>query len=829
MRKIVSFASTPNEAIKWSELGKYKRLSKEELYIYDFENIEEVHFIGSKKGENDYEIEETKWGIYINMEEAILLYICSWQTKEFQLLEKINKNIKCLDIRFTSINELDISEFDKINKLVLSNNRYLGLVNGIEKISGLRELYLNNSSIEKNPDLNNFPEIYVLNLSNTLISDLEGDEVRRNCKFLDLSNTKIKSCKTIQIFPNLRRLSLQETDIVSLKGIEQLKKLESLNCRDTRIETINEVMNLEALTSLNISYTNIKTLDKVMFPNTIRSLVMDGIGIKTIPVNICMLKNLRKLGISNMHLDSLPPEILDLQLNFNIDEEASEISQIRKDGFNFISIQGEAGSGKSALCKLLLEKEKMVLYTRAEKIAEVSSLEDIWGLDIGKTIEYLKKKKLYIYIDALEFIVDCSKTKMDLLQQIYEIVKGHNNIFIITSCRTCDRTAFVKIENIYQIKRYDIFLLSDKQIIKVAQKYKIVQKLWDAKGYVQLLRSPFYLNLLVKEIKDFKKISDIDGFRNLIWNDIMCMSGKTFPQGITHSAVREAIEKIVFNRAEKFLPGVRKEEIGEEIVNILQSENIITTCSNNTIRLKYDIFEDICFERFIDEKYDDCKNDFGIFFLNLEKMGRCIYRRYQIWVENKLFSKGNREKFLYKLLETDNIPSGWKVQTIVGIVKSNFCSELFEEYKYYFSNDLLHEFLRLTNIFSFETSILNFKYGNVYSQLKPIGMGRPCLINLIFNNGMYKEKSREKAILKLCTDYSQNPNICDEAEKSACQILQFFIEEKMKNSLKEKDFNLADGVNLCLMPIYSKRLNFRHGYKNPRPHFCNRSTLIIHI
>ena len=155
-------------------------------------------------------------------------------------------------------------------------------------------------------------------------------------------------------------------------------------------------MNLEALTSLNISYTNIKTLDKVMFPNTIRSLVMDGIGIKTIPVNICMLKNLRKLGISNMHLDSLPPEILDLQLNFNIDEEASEISQIRKDGFNFISIQVKQAL-ESRLCVNFCWKRKMVLYTRAEKIAEVSSLEDIWGLDIGKTIEYLKKKS-YIFI-----------------------------------------------------------------------------------------------------------------------------------------------------------------------------------------------------------------------------------------------------------------------------------------------------------------------------------------------------------------------------------------------------------------------------------------------
>ena len=29
--------------------------------------------------------------------------------------------------------------------------------------------------------------------------------------------------------------------------------------------------------------------------------------------------------------------------------------------------------------------------------------------------------------------------------------------------------------------------------------------------------------------------------------------------------------------------------------------------------------------------------------------------------------------------------------------------------------------------------------------------------------------------------------------------------------------------------MQGKRLNFRHGYKNPRPHFCNRSTLIIHI
>ena len=483
-------------------------------------------------------------------------------------------------------------------------------------------------------------------------------------------------------------------------------------------------------------------------------------------------------------------------------DRSKEIEQIQEDGMHFISIQGDAGSGKSALCKIMLENEELLLYARAEKISESRTLEEIWRLDLSEVVKYLEKRKLVIYIDALEFIADGAKTKLDLLQQIYEIVKGHDNIFVVTSCRSCDKNAFIKIESIYHIKIYDISLLTDKQIIQVAKKYKIIQELWDAKLYIQLLRSPFYINLIIKEIKDFKQIGDVDGFRNLIWTEVMCMHGKTLPYGILHSDIRKAIEKIVFNRARYFLPGVKKEEIGEELVYILQSENIVTLSSDDTIRLKYDIFEDICFERFIDGKYDECKNDYDVFFSSLEQMGRCVYRRYQIWVENKLFSKGNREKFLYKLLETDKIPIDWKVQTIVGIVKSNFCDDFFEEYTYSISGDLLKEFVRLTNDFSFETTIISLKYGNVYSKLKPIGLGRPCLINLIFNRALYKEKSIEKNILKLCSDYSQNFSYNDIAVDAACRILEFYIEEKIGSSLQEKYFHLADDINECLMPLY---------------------------
>lgn len=483
-------------------------------------------------------------------------------------------------------------------------------------------------------------------------------------------------------------------------------------------------------------------------------------------------------------------------------DRTEDINQIRKDNVNFISIQGEAGSGKSALCKKILEDENLVLFARADKISESRNLEDIWGLNFGKLVKYLKRKKLFIYIDALEFIADSTKTKFDLLQQIYETVKKHNNIYIITSCRSCDRTAFIKIENVYHIKIYTVDLLSDNQIIEISKKYSIIQDLWETKSYIQLLRSPFYLNLIIKKIKDFKKIDDVDGFRNLIWNDVMCMKGKVLPGEIKHSDVRKAIDKIVFDRAKNFLSGVKREQIGEEIVNLLQSENIIIACENDRVRLKYDIFEDICFERFIDNKFDDCKSDYDVFFNDIESIGRCIYRRYQIWVENKLLSKENREKFLFSLLNTDKIPVNWKTQTIVGIMKSNFCSEFVDEYEYSISEELLSEFIKLTNIFAFEASIYNLKYENVYSNLKAIGMGRPSLIKLIFKRDLYKKDKNKEDILKLCSDYSKSTVYNEVASQSACQILEHFVEERMQDTYWENHYNIADKINECLFPIY---------------------------
>ena len=392
--------------------------------------------------------------------------------------------------------------------------------------------------------------------------------------------------------------------VSTVKDIPSKIKLTLEKIKDSKLEEINNLKNIKFFVLNNESvdkvkdYTGDDKIGNISFVKandliTTRDILQKATTELDFQINLYHLlkqetENIKDNSYKFQEAITISKTLMNNNIDFLINNEyeidrTEEINQIRKECKNFISVQGEAGSGKSALCKKMLADEEFLLYARAEKIAEARKLEDIWNLDITKVIKYLNHKKLVIYIDALEFIADAPKTKLDLLQQIYETVKDYSNIFVITSCRSSDRTAFIKIENIYGIKKHEVSLLSDNQIINIAQKYKIIQDLWEAKSYIQLLRSPFYLNLIIKEIKSFKKIDDVDSFRNLIWTNIICMKDKSLPNEIKHSDIKNAVEKITFDRAKKFLSGIKREEIGEKIVCILESENIVTSCTDDTI------------------------------------------------------------------------------------------------------------------------------------------------------------------------------------------------------------------------------------------------------
>lgn len=83
---------------------------------------------------------------------------------------------------------------------------------------------------------------------------------------------------------------------------------------------------------------------------------------------------------------------------------------------------------------------------------------------------------------------------------------------------------------------------------------------------------------------------------------------------VLQSDVRKTVERIVFERASRFVVGVDSDIVDSDILEALKSEGIIVE-SRNKIRLKYDIFEDICFERYIDKAFDACHGSYNVFLM----------------------------------------------------------------------------------------------------------------------------------------------------------------------------------------------------------------------
>lgn len=479
------------------------------------------------------------------------------------------------------------------------------------------------------------------------------------------------------------------------------------------------------------------------------------------------------------------------------------LEKITKDNERYISIQGGAGSGKSVLCKKYVENEKLVLYARAERFLEESHIDDIWGCCIQDVLECINGKKLIFFIDALEFIADCAETKFELLQYLYDMAAEYQNVYIVTSCRTSDKNTFIKLETNFSIKIYEVGDITEDELALLMKQYPIIHKMYKTNSYVDLLKSPFYINLIVSNSMDIDNIGDENSLREYIWKNIICLEEKSRMYGILSNKVIETVEKIVFERARKFTLGIHKDDIDRDIMHALLSEGVIAQ-QGDYIRLKYDIFEDICFEHYFDKAFDLCKGKYKTFYDEIENLGRCVYRRYQIWISNKMFIQVNRDKFLYSLTFSDEIPQSWKRQTEIGIVKSRFCDNYFEEQgAEILEQGMLFDFVKNINLFAFEGELLHIRQESPQMKLSPIGNGRPCIIRLLKNEEIYKKNIMGRDdIVKLCLDYAKQEDKVAAIASDACTMMEYYVEYSLRESEQENYYKIIDEISSCLEALY---------------------------
>lgn len=489
-------------------------------------------------------------------------------------------------------------------------------------------------------------------------------------------------------------------------------------------------------------------------------------------------------------------------INGEYEIDRSEFVKKVKDADDkFIAIHGCAGSGKSVLAKKLVLDEQYVLYARAERFAEERNITDIWQCDLKDALDQISTERVIFLIDALEFVADCASEKIELLQSLYYLASKYSDVHIVTTCRTEDRNAFIKMETLYSIVSYEVDDISEEELCGICSKYPIINKMREERAYADLLRLPFYINLIVSKMPDNHDIQDESTFRDYIWNNIICLKDKCGKYGIKNSEIKNCIEKIVFTRAEKFLVGVHCSELPDDILQALITEGIVVQ-KGKYIRLKYDIFEDICFEQFFDKTFDACKGEFSVFFDEIEKIGRCVYRRYQIWISNKLFLQQNREKFIYALFFDKTIIANWKSQTEIGIVKSKYCAGFFEEYfDKLITEGYINEIICVINLYAFEARISNKQTNRALLSVTPIGKARGSLVVLLNDNWNYIREEVDKAgVIKLCEDYATQKWRDELPSNAACRIIENLIVE-VENKKEDGWYYRTDKTLMPLLRI----------------------------
>ena len=494
--------------------------------------------------------------------------------------------------------------------------------------------------------------------------------------------------------------------------------------------------------------------------------------------------------------------MIDSMINGEYIIDRSElINKAKSSSSRFIMVSGEAGAGKTAFCKDLLADEERVIYARAEQFAEAKSLNDIFDIDLRKALTYLGNTTVYFYIDALEFISDSPDSKKDILYEFFSIAYQLVSPRIIVSCRTTDRSAFHHLEAKFGMSVVDIPEISSTELYSISRKYQIIKQLLEIPSYSGLLGNPFYIDLIVRNVQSLSDIKDINSLSELIWKKVMCLEELNLQGGISHSDLEVVIGDIALTRAKEFTSGVRSNRFNERIVSILKSHGVVIEFSEK-LRLRHDIFEDVFFERYLDNLFEECRGDYSRFYASFENIGKCIYRRYQLWVENKLFAAPSREKYLYKILITDSISAQWRRLTIIGILNSRYCIDFFNDYREYILSNEIENFLDIINIHSFYAEIRPFEYSTFFTNIKPQGAGRASLIKLIYEKKIYEKSNLTRKITKLCNDYSQSSNFDEETAIAASSILQYYVEQEIERLSKSDSF-YDNIINNYLNGIYN--------------------------
>ena len=407
-------------------------------------------------------------------------------------VDKVNKNFELL-----SLYDIEKDLLNKIEVMDLSNKDIKEL-NGVEYLSNLKELNLENNQIKK-VNLRYNEELTNLNISN---NNLERINLNFNKKleYLNLSKNNLSKFDTLPI-SKIKKLDLSNNNISDIK-LTNIKEIISLRIKNNKLKEVNLKNNLK-LEELDISFNKIKELS---YFSSLTSLDIESTDIEDVIVN----KELKRINIGSTKFKDIEfikdiEDIEDLNIS-NTNISSLDLSKYKKlKSLNISDTYLEKFNIKDNLLLEILKAERAHI-----KSIDLNANKDLKILNLANNkIEELDLKEL---VNLKELNLSNNKiTNLNLenLKNITSLIITNNEIKEIDIKNLKDlETLEIANNNIEKIDLNNNPNLIKLNISSTKIKDIDVEKL-------KKLKSLNISNINLKEVKPFN-IEEVDYSNNSI-------------------------------------------------------------------------------------------------------------------------------------------------------------------------------------------------------------------------------------------------------------------------------------------------------------------------
>ncbi|KAL8008711.1 putative leucine-rich repeat domain superfamily [Plasmopara halstedii] len=179
-----------------------------------------------------------------------------------------NENAKAINLERMSLDRRNLPVIpllegeESLRQLYLQNNT-IQKIDNLLSLPNLIFLDLCNNHIEKLENLHHVPNLRVLMMGSNRLTIIENLECLKKLDVLDLHSNKIEQMQNLNDLKELRILNLAGNLISTVESIDKLMQLTELNLRRNRISSIKAIGALPSLSRVYLSNNNLETFDSI--------------------------------------------------------------------------------------------------------------------------------------------------------------------------------------------------------------------------------------------------------------------------------------------------------------------------------------------------------------------------------------------------------------------------------------------------------------------------------------------------------------------------------------------------------------------------------------